>query len=168
MPSSDKKPKRTRKAASEPAATPASAAPAPAAEVKKASRKAPAKSAAASPATPKPSRRATKKAAPAIAEAPIPVAEAVSALTASNGSEQASVNSLNVASTHPTERAPISETLTHAAAAGAGPDAPAATVTPTYEEIAHRAYIYWAERGYQGGSAEEDWLRAEHELTNGR
>ena len=35
-------------------------------------------------------------------------------------------------------------------------------VTP--EEIAALAYSYWEARGYQGGSAEEDWFRAEHEL----
>ena len=36
--------------------------------------------------------------------------------------------------------------------------------TPTYEEIAKLAYSYWEARGYQGGSAEEDWARAEQEL----
>jgi len=35
---------------------------------------------------------------------------------------------------------------------------------PTYEQIAALAYTYWEERGYQGGSQEEDWLRAEQEL----
>jgi hypothetical protein len=36
--------------------------------------------------------------------------------------------------------------------------------------IARLAYMYWEARGCQGGSAEEDWLRAERELraaTNG-
>ena len=33
-----------------------------------------------------------------------------------------------------------------------------------YQEIAALAYSYWEARGYQGGSAEEDWLRAEEEL----
>lgn len=32
------------------------------------------------------------------------------------------------------------------------------------EEIARLAYSYWEERGRQGGSPEEDWLRAEREL----
>ena len=40
-----------------------------------------------------------------------------------------------------------------------GPDA------PTQEQIACLAYSYWEARGYQGGSPEEDWLRAERELT---
>src|SRR5579884_2714599 len=32
------------------------------------------------------------------------------------------------------------------------------------EEIAKLAYSFWEGRGYQGGSAEEDWLRAEAQL----
>jgi hypothetical protein len=32
------------------------------------------------------------------------------------------------------------------------------------EEIATLAYCYWEARGGQGGSAEEDWYRAEREL----
>jgi hypothetical protein len=35
---------------------------------------------------------------------------------------------------------------------------------PTQEDIARLAYLYWEARGCQGGSAEEDWLRAEQEL----
>ena len=35
---------------------------------------------------------------------------------------------------------------------------------PNFEEIAILAYLYWEARGGQGGSAEEDWLRAEQEL----
>jgi hypothetical protein len=35
---------------------------------------------------------------------------------------------------------------------------------PAPAEIAVLAYSYWADRGYQGGSPEEDWLRAEQEL----
>ena len=35
----------------------------------------------------------------------------------------------------------------------------------THEGIARLAYSYWVARGYQGGSPEEDWLRAERELT---
>ena len=40
----------------------------------------------------------------------------------------------------------------------------AATYEPSHEEIAAVAYLYWEARGGQGGSAEEDWLRAEQEL----
>lgn len=35
---------------------------------------------------------------------------------------------------------------------------------PSREEIAQLAYRYWESRGSQGGSSEEDWLRAEQEL----
>src|ERR1700722_1281911 len=37
---------------------------------------------------------------------------------------------------------------------------------PTFEEIAQLAYCYWEARGYQGGSPEQDWLGAEHELRS--
>ena len=36
--------------------------------------------------------------------------------------------------------------------------------TPSNEEIAQLAQKFWAERGYQDGHAEQDWLRAEREL----
>jgi len=39
-----------------------------------------------------------------------------------------------------------------------------AAYEPTHEDIAALAYSYWVERGCQGGSPEEDWLRAEREL----
>jgi hypothetical protein len=35
---------------------------------------------------------------------------------------------------------------------------------PSREEIERLARKYWAERGYQDGHAEQDWLRAEQEL----
>lgn len=34
----------------------------------------------------------------------------------------------------------------------------------SYEEIAKRAYSYWADRGYTHGDHVGDWLRAENEL----
>jgi Protein of unknown function (DUF2934) len=34
----------------------------------------------------------------------------------------------------------------------------------TQEAVAQLAYSYWEARGYQGGSPEQDWLRAEQEL----
>lgn len=37
-------------------------------------------------------------------------------------------------------------------------------VEPSQEAIAKLAYSYWEARGFQGGSPEEDWLRAELEL----
>lgn len=36
--------------------------------------------------------------------------------------------------------------------------------TPSHEEIARLAQQFWAERGWQDGHAEQDWLRAEREL----
>jgi hypothetical protein len=45
---------------------------------------------------------------------------------------------------------------------------PAVAAIPVYqpssEAIAELAFLYWEARGYQGGSPEEDWLRAEQEL----
>ncbi|MDE3105430.1 MAG: DUF2934 domain-containing protein [Acidobacteriota bacterium] len=35
---------------------------------------------------------------------------------------------------------------------------------PSHQEIARLAEQYWAERGWQDGFAEQDWLRAEREL----
>ncbi len=37
-------------------------------------------------------------------------------------------------------------------------------LAPAHEEIATLAYSYWEARGEQGGSAWEDWFRAEEEL----
>jgi len=59
--------------------------------------------------------------------------------------------------------APVTERETAATSA----EAPAAVYEPTREEIALQAYLYWEQRGYQGGSSEEDWLRAEQELKAG-
>jgi hypothetical protein len=39
-----------------------------------------------------------------------------------------------------------------------------APTMPSREEIERLARSYWAARGYQDGSAEQDWLRAEQEL----
>jgi Protein of unknown function (DUF2934) len=36
--------------------------------------------------------------------------------------------------------------------------------TVTQEEISHRAYNLWMERGCPTGSGQEDWFRAENEL----
>ena len=52
-----------------------------------------------------------------------------------------------------------------AAAPVAAPVTQTTPDAPSREEIASLAYSYWEARGYQGGSPEEDWLRAEHELA---
>ena len=49
------------------------------------------------------------------------------------------------------------------AAAGKG-KVTATKAMPSHEEIAILAERYWAERGWQEGAAEQDWLRAEQEL----
>ena len=36
--------------------------------------------------------------------------------------------------------------------------------TPEQEVVARLAYSYWEERGYAGGSPDDDWFRAEQEL----
>ena len=42
--------------------------------------------------------------------------------------------------------------------------APAPAAPPSREAVARLAYAYWEARGYQGGSPDEDWNRAEREL----
>jgi hypothetical protein len=39
---------------------------------------------------------------------------------------------------------------------------------PSHDAIAVLAYSFWEARGFQGGSPEEDWLRAEQELRANR
>jgi Protein of unknown function (DUF2934) len=41
---------------------------------------------------------------------------------------------------------------------------PPTPAVPAHHEIALLAEKYWAERGWQDGAAEHDWLRAEQEL----
>jgi hypothetical protein len=41
---------------------------------------------------------------------------------------------------------------------------PVTLLSPSREQIEQLARKYWAERGYQDGQAEQDWLRAEHDL----
>jgi hypothetical protein len=41
-----------------------------------------------------------------------------------------------------------------------------APAEPTTEQIAALAYSYWEARGYETGSPEADWLRAEQELRH--
>ena len=45
--------------------------------------------------------------------------------------------------------------------------APSAAISPapSREEIARLAYSFWEARACQGGSPEEDWLRAELQLS---
>jgi hypothetical protein len=51
------------------------------------------------------------------------------------------------------------------AVAVAAPATEPVQTAPTREQIASLAYSYWEARGFQGGSPEQDWLRAEQELA---
>jgi hypothetical protein len=50
-------------------------------------------------------------------------------------------------------------------AAAAAPVTQPIPAAPSREDIAILAYSYWEARGCQGGSPEEDWVRAEQELA---
>lgn len=54
------------------------------------------------------------------------------------------------------------KSVTHSKTAAA-PVAAAPIAASAHEEIAKMAYAFWESRGYQHGSAEQDWLRAERE-----
>jgi hypothetical protein len=71
------------------------------------------------------------------------------------------------------EMTPGSENATRKPAAAPVPAAATYSDTPKpilpelplhHDEIAKLAYSLWAARGYQPGTPEEDWLRAEHQL----
>jgi hypothetical protein len=60
--------------------------------------------------------------------------------------------------------APLAPVVTEPEIVAPQEEVAATVLAPTYEEIAKLAYSYWEARGYQGGSADEDWARAEQEL----
>ena len=62
----------------------------------------------------------------------------------------------------PAARTPRSRRTALPVEATPAPAAPAPE--PSYDDIANLAYSYWEARGCQGGSPEEDWLRAEQAL----
>ncbi len=73
--------------------------------------------------------------------------------------------SVRASVTPPVVSAPVSATPE--------PQSAAVLETPTapiseQEEIAKLAFSYWEARGCQGGSPEEDWARAEHEIRSRR
>ncbi|MGD0669330.1 MAG: DUF2934 domain-containing protein [Bryobacteraceae bacterium] len=80
---------------------------------------------------------------------------------------------ISAAASSPVRRkSAITPRAKHGLTRAAAPEAEAAvevldveiTHSPTVDQIAALAYTYWAGRGYQGGSPEQDWLRAEQEL----
>src|SRR6266496_2216990 len=64
-----------------------------------------------------------------------------------------------VESSPSTDSIALAATPAHAASTNS-----AAAGSTAFEDIARLAYSYWQARGCQGGSPEEDWLRAEQEL----
>jgi hypothetical protein len=80
-------------------------------------------------------------------------AKAKSAVKAKAGEAEGAVKAAPAAAAKKTVKAPVKAKTVDVAAA-----------TPSYTEIAQLAERYWAERGWQDGYAEQDWLRAEREL----
>ena len=67
----------------------------------------------------------------------------------------------------PSRRKPATRRVKPAAPASEeSPAAESRPAAPSREEIASLAHSYWEARGCQGGSPEEDWLRAERELAS--
>ena len=70
-------------------------------------------------------------------------------------------------------RASVTPPVVSAPVSASSDPQPAILETPSaqlsdQEEIAKVAFSYWETRGCQGGSPEEDWARAEHEVRNRR
>lgn len=68
----------------------------------------------------------------------------------------------------PRKTATVKATTTDVAPKKAAPKKKAAKVAQmavSQEEIAKLAHRFWAERGHQHGSHEDDWLRAEQTLV---
>ncbi len=64
-------------------------------------------------------------------------------------------------------RPKVSETLTSEVSSSHQARTAVQDSTVDREAVARLAYSYWVARGYVGGSAEEDWLRAEREIREG-
>jgi len=92
----------------------------------------------------------------------VPENPAVVSSTAAAPARRKSVSAKRV--TRPTvvemSNAPVSEPEVLSVVAAA---VVSETPAESYQD-ARLAYSYWAARGYQGGSPEADWLRAEQEL----
>ncbi|MDZ4802814.1 MAG: DUF2934 domain-containing protein [Bryobacteraceae bacterium] len=59
---------------------------------------------------------------------------------------------------------PVSEPVAELISATPEVAQPKVNAAPTHFEIAHLAYLYFEQRGYQAGDPQEDWFRAEREL----
>jgi hypothetical protein len=170
MQSSGSKAKRSKKAAEQASAevvTPMAASE----EAPKAARKPPAKK---TPAAAKQHRGSAKKAASTKSErnvvepeqptVTVPTGRMTAELAGSSNVSIVPEASAAVQETSPLQESPISSTGAAVAMA------PVPTEQPeiTHADVALLAYSYWVERGYQGGSPEEDWTRAEAELHSRR
>jgi len=84
-------------------------------------------------------------------------------------SKRVSEKEIVVSAAVPARHKPATSKRVKRTAPGAAAEPPAtqpALETPSRDEIARLAYSYWEARGCQGGSPEEDWLRAEQELMS--
>jgi hypothetical protein len=100
--------------------------------------------------------KAAAKKAPAAKK---PRAPRASTTAVTHRHKKSATSESQVAST-PSENAAVSNV-----GDGAAAEAPRATMgAPTHHDIAQLAYSLWAERGYQGGSPEDDWYTAERML----
>jgi DUF2934 family protein len=92
--------------------------------------------------------------------------EVIQSMPRKNLSEKTLLMSTNSSGAAPAPRkSPIRKRASHVGehvAAAASVEMVAAE--PSMDSIAQLAYSYWEERGCLGGSAEEDWLRAEQAL----
>jgi len=82
--------------------------------------------------------------------------------------KRVSQNEIVVSGAVPARHKPATTRRSSVAAQPAAPAAATPVAAPaqlTREEIARLAYSYWEARGYQGGSPDEDWVRAERELS---
>ena len=86
-----------------------------------------------------------------------------------NTAPQARTNATKAAPMRHKKATPIvAEAVESSAAVNSISQTPATPVEmqPDHAEVARVAYSYWERRGYQGGSPQEDWLRAERELRS--
>ena len=82
-------------------------------------------------------------------------------------SKRVSEKDIVVSGAAPARHKPATPKRVKRAAPVAATEAPvtqSVPVVPTQEDVALLAYSYFEARGCQGGSPEEDWLRAEREL----
>ena len=97
-------------------------------------------------------QKSEKKPKSAIPEVPANVSEEVAKVTRKTASKKAAGSTTSAVKQHRGAAKKVAATQQM-------DTTPTASVS--YEEVAKLAYSYWAERGFQGGSPEEDWFRAE-------